>query len=54
MKMFQETTGLPVSLPLTKRIRKVVFQLCGVGEGDSLYSPRIFLGSNFSPYNVSR
>ena len=54
MKMFQETIGLPVSLPLTERIRKVVFQPCGVGEGDSLYSPGIYLGSNFSPYNVSR
>ena len=42
MKMFQETTGLPVSLPLTKRIRKVVFQLCGVGEGEFI-STKLFI-----------
>lgn len=51
MKMFQEDASLPVSLPLSKRIR-TAYSKCGRGwGGHNLYSLEILLGSNFTPCN---
>ena len=52
MKMFREDASLPVSLPLSKRIR-TAYSKCGRGRGGqhNLYSLEILLGSDFTPYN---